>query len=70
MTALDEKLLAAHDRDDRSALVSLYQEAANSAESDDATGFYLTHAYIFALDTGSAQAPALHARLKAMGRED
>ncbi|MEP5151886.1 hypothetical protein [Planktotalea sp.] len=70
MNALDQRLLAAHARDDRTALVSLYLEAADSANDADAEGFYLTHAYVFALDTGSDLAPSLHARLKAAGREE
>ena len=70
MSALDQRLLAAHERDDRAALVGLYLEAANSANDEDAEGFYLTHAYIFALDTGSDLAPSLHARLIAAGREE
>ncbi len=36
---------------------------------DDARGFYLTHAYVFALDLGSNAAPGLRDRLIAMGRE-
>ena len=31
--------------------------------------FFLTHAYIFALDVGDPRARALHLRLKAQGRE-
>lgn len=66
---LDARLLAAHDRDDKAALVALYTEAADVANDLDAACFYLTHAYIFALDTGAPQTPALHARLVAHGRE-
>ena len=71
--ALDAALLQAHARDDRSALVRLYTEAANLAQADNSTEamcFYLTHAYVFALETGAPEADALHARLKAEGREE
>lgn len=63
---LDEQLLSAHARDDREALVQLYTQAADAAESHHdpaATRFYLTHAYVFALDTGSAECPDLKRRL-------
>lgn len=70
---LDAALLAAHADDDKPALVRLYTEAGNRAEvagRADAAGFYLTHAYVFALDTGLPAAQQLHARLKAAGREE
>lgn len=67
--ALDAALLAAHASDDRRALVGLYTQAAESAPSPAATAFYLTQAYILALDTAHPDAPRLHARLKAEGRE-
>jgi hypothetical protein len=67
---LDKRLLTAHAADDRHALVELYAEAAGMANAPDAAGFYLTHAYIFALDTGHPETGALHARLKAEGREE
>lgn len=67
---LDAALLAAHAAGDKRALVGLYARAAEGAGSADAAGFYLTHAYVFALDCGHADARALHARLKAEGREE
>lgn len=67
--ALDDRLLAAHAAGDRDALVALYTEAAEAAASEGAAGFYLTHAYVFALERGHPAAPALRARLVAMGRE-
>jgi hypothetical protein len=70
MNDLNQRLLAAHGADDRAALVDLYTEAADGANTLDAACFYLTHAYIFALDTGHVAAPALHARLKSHGREE
>ncbi|WGW02703.1 hypothetical protein [Tropicibacter oceani] len=69
MTPLDDRLLAAHARDDRAALVGLYTQAADSASTLDAACFYLTHAYVFALELGDARARDLHARLVAEGRE-
>jgi len=69
---LDEKLLAAHACDDKPALVTLYREAADLAEETgdiDAACFYLVHAYIYGLETAHPEAPELHARLKARGRE-
>ena len=65
---LDQRLLDAHSRDDRTALVTLYHEAAQVA-SDTAQYFYLTHAYIFALETGHPLTSKLYNELKAAGRE-
>ena len=51
----------------------LYAEAGDLAEAAgeiDAACFFLTHAYVFALATGAAEAGALHARLLAHGREE
>lgn len=67
---LNQRLLAAHATGDKSALVTLYTEAADATEDIDAACFYLTHAYVFALDIGHPAAAALHARLKAEGREE
>ncbi len=71
MTAgeLDAKLLAAHAAGDWTALVELYAQAAESAKDKTAAGFYLTHAYVFALEVGLPEAAALHAKLRADGRE-
>ena len=68
MTSLQDRLLAAHAEDNRSALISLYTEAADSTDDIDAACFYLTHAYIFALEAGDPAADALYTRLKAQGR--
>jgi hypothetical protein len=67
--ALDRQLLDAHARGDKHALVTLYTRAGETAQSEDARYFYLTHAYIFALDTGHPRARALLDKLKAAGRE-
>ena len=69
MSCLQARLLAAHEQDNKSALVDLYTQAASGAASEEAAGFFLTHAYVFALELGADQAPALRDRLIAMGRE-
>lgn len=68
MTGLQDRLIAAHARDDRAALVALYTEAADAAADIDAACFYLTHAYIFALERGDPSTQALYQRLKTQGR--
>lgn len=70
---LDAALLEAHAAGDGARLVALYASAADMAEADgriDAACFFLTQAYVFALDTDDGAAPALHARLLAHGREE
>jgi hypothetical protein len=67
--ALDAGLLAAHAAKDKCALVTLYLQAADVAAKTDAACFYLTHAYIFALDLGDPRAATLRARLVEHGRE-
>jgi len=66
---LDARLLAAHAAGDRPALIALYLEASEASEPGIACRFYLTHAYIYALEAGSDEAPALRAALVAMGAE-
>lgn len=68
--ALNTRLLAAHESGDKPSLVALYREAADTSTADEARGFYLTHAYVYALETGHRMAPDLHAMLRAMGREE
>lgn len=67
--ALEEALLSAHANSDASRLVQLYQRAAGSAETEDAEGFFLTQAYVFALQTGHPDTGAIKARLVAKQRE-
>ena len=69
MTALDDALLAAHAAGDTAALITLYAEAADAAATPDSAAFYLTHAYVFALEAGHADAPTLHQRLIDAGRD-
>ncbi|MGR3344398.1 MAG: hypothetical protein ACU0DI_14460 [Paracoccaceae bacterium] len=70
--SLDARMLAAHANCDLVGLVDLYTRAADMSEAQgniDAACFYLTQAFVFALDFGAAEAQTLHARLKTHGRE-
>ncbi len=69
MSDLDTRLLRAHEAGDGPALVTLYQEAADQAADTDAACFYLTHAYVFALELDHPDVPVIRARLVAEGRE-
>ena len=69
MSDLDARLLAAHAAGDGRALVALYAEAADAAKGTGAEWFFLTQAYVLALDAGHEAAPAIRARLAAAGRE-
>ena len=69
MSDLNDRLLAAHDRGDLTALVALYREAADGATTEGERGFFLTHAHVFALELGHPDAADLRAALIAMGRE-
>ena len=69
MNDLNARMISAHEAQDRFALIKLYAEAADCANAVDASCFYLTHAYVFALEAGASEAAPLHARLKAHGRE-
>ncbi len=66
---LDAQMIAAHEAGDKPALIHLYTQAADATNDIDASCFYLTHAYIFALDSGAEETDTLHARLVAQGRE-
>ena len=68
---LDTKLLAAHASSDTSALVQLYTLAGDQSEiagDVDAACFYLTHAFVFALEKGRIEADELNRRLADYGR--
>lgn len=65
---LDQALIKAHAQGDRAALVTLYTSAADQADDEDAACFYLTQAYIFALEVGHAGTTSLYDRLRANGR--
>ncbi|KMW56488.1 hypothetical protein AIOL_001442 [Candidatus Rhodobacter oscarellae] len=66
---LDASLRAAHETGDKEKLVELYTAAADAAEDVDQECFFLTHAYVFALDADDPRAQALRARLIDHGRE-
>ncbi|MBB95271.1 MAG: hypothetical protein CML68_11830 [Rhodobacteraceae bacterium] len=69
MSDLNARLLQAHAAGDHAALVGLYREAAGFEPDEGARGFFLTQAYVFALDCGDGCAADLRASLVAMGRE-
>jgi len=69
MKELDRRMVSAHAANDHRRLIRLYTEAAETVNDFDAACFYLTHAYVYALEAGAPEAVGLHARLKAHGRE-
>lgn len=68
MSTLHAALLSAHKAGDGTAMVGLYLQAANETSDTDEEMFFLTHAYIFALEQGDDRAPDIRARLTAAGR--
>lgn len=69
MSDLDAQLLVAHDAGEAQELVRLYLAAADQAADADAAAFYLTHAYVFALESDDPRAETLHQRLIDAGRD-
>ena len=69
MNNLHAQMLDAHTANDAYALISLYTQAADAATDVDAACFFLTHAFVFALEAGDARASSLRARLVQHGRE-
>jgi|TARA_B110000027_G_C16072707_1_gene279831 hypothetical protein len=69
VNTLDHQLLEAHSANDTAALVTLYAQAADQTDNINAACFYLTHAYVFALERGDEVADVLRERLAAHGRE-
>ena len=67
---LDAKLLAAHATGDKFALVSLYAEAAEATADPARAAFYLTHAWVFALESDDPRAETYRERLAEQGRAD
>lgn len=68
---LDTALLAAHAANDVSELIRLYTMAGDRSEQRqdvDAACFYLTHAFVFALEAGAPEARDLNKRLADQGR--
>ncbi len=71
LAELDKRLIRAHSDYDVPALIRLYHEAANDAEQrqdHDAACFYLTHAFVFALEYGAPEADELNRKLHEHGR--
>lgn len=64
MSDLDDQLLKAHAKGDVSELVRLYTKAADCTLEEQAKRFFLTHAYVFALETDHPDTPMLCARLE------
>lgn len=69
MNDLDARLRQAHLAADTAALADLYQQAADATRDEDAAAFFLTHAYIHALEANLPAAAPLRQRLIDMGRE-
>lgn len=68
---LDRALLEAHGAADIGALVRLYTLAGDERETAgdiDAACFYLTHAFVFALEADACEADDLNRRLAERGR--
>lgn len=65
---LNAQLIAAHNAGDKRGLVTLYIQAADTAADVNTACFFLTHAYIFALEQNHPAIDRLHARLKRHGR--
>lgn len=68
---LNQQLLQAHENVDVHKLAELYKQAGDLSESSgdaDAACFFLTQAYVFALECGSESAPSLKKRLVIYGR--
>ena len=73
MSDLDAQLLQAHENKDHDQLVVLYTQAADEKEAQgdiEAACFYLTHAFVFALETDHERLATLNERLVAYGREE
>ena len=72
-TELNSRILDAWSRGDGQLLAELYSEAGNSlldSGLENEGCFYLTQAYILALENGLDTAAALHAELVRHGREE
>ena len=70
---LNAQVLAAHDSGDNATLVRIYQklgndELANGHELEGA--YFLTQAYVYALEGGLPEQHEIHKTLVALGREE
>ena len=69
---LEAAVLQAHTDGNQDNLIRLYTLAADRAEQAmhiDAACFYLTQAFVYALEHGAPQAAQLHQRLVQHGRD-
>ena len=69
MSDLESRLEAALRAGNRTALIGLYEEAAAQAQDDLHRSFFLTHAYVHALEAGDERAAGFKAQLMQMGSE-
>ncbi|MCV2892851.1 hypothetical protein [Lentibacter sp. XHP0401] len=68
MKDLHSRLLSAHEHDDHEELIVLYTEAADQSNDVIKESFFLTHAFVFALEADDVRADGLRDRLHGMGR--
>lgn len=72
LQSLQQALLLAHEQNNCADLIDLYAQAATLLETKgdiDAACFYLTQAYVYAMECGTKlQAQTLHNRLAKYGR--
>lgn len=71
LSELNQQILDAHAKNDKHALATLYHAAANSFGDNniDEACFFLTQAYVFALELGLDTAGELHRLLVLYNRE-
>lgn len=68
---INRKLIAAHIKGDIENIARLYAQAASQVdEIPDKVAYYLTHAYVFALEAGITEAEDYRKTLKSLGREE
>ena len=65
---LNARISDAHARNDKDGLIKLYHQAAQDSQDADETCFFLTYAYIFALETGHPLTHDLAQKLQSYGR--
>ena len=65
---LHQELLVAHADGDKHRLAELYERAADTADTDAAKYFFLTQAYVFALDCGHKNVSSLGDLLRSANR--
>ncbi len=70
MNRLETALLKAHETGDQISLVALYRQAADETSDPTARAFFLTHAYVFALESGLRAAHDIHLQLVALGCDE